>query len=187
MTTTLKNGFTLRWAKGFNEQEVNGIVDVMNAIIEQETIIGYTTKLDRETGAKMIGELGEEAAQESCHVLLGYDQAGTVQGMVILRQNKQPNCRHIAELSKGIIFPGSRARGLLRSALQEVAFKCQALGVELLTLDVRAGTRSEKLWRAVGFQAYGKLEDYARVNQQVHAGYFMSQYVSDLLKHLPPL
>ena len=49
-----------------------------------------------------------------------------------------------------------------------------------LVLDVREGTRAHALWERFGFQTYGVLDDYARVNGQRFRGHFMSQTVASL-------
>lgn len=61
---------------------------------------------------------------------------------------------------------------------------CQAKGIELLTLDVREGTRAHRLWQRFGFQTYGVLDDYARVNGVKHRGHYMAQSVQSLAQRL---
>jgi ribosomal protein S18 acetylase RimI-like enzyme len=104
--------------------------------------------------------------------------------LVILSRSSMPNCRHIADLSKGVVHPSYRGSGLVARAFSEVVRLCQAQGIELLTLDVREGTRAHRLWQSFGFQTYGVLDDYARVDGVKHRGHYMAQTVESLALRL---
>lgn len=63
----------------------------------------------------------------------------------------------------------------------------RTLGIELLTLDVREGSRAHRLWSTLGFASFGVLNDYARVNGVSHRGHYMVQRVDDLAARLNAL
>ena len=102
--------------------------------------------------------------------------------MVLLTANGQPNCRHLAEISKCIIHPSSRGRGLLSVGFQHVLARCRVRRIDVVTLDVRKGTRAEQLWLALGFRPFGELNDYARTDGKTHAGTYLYASVDDLMR-----
>jgi hypothetical protein len=63
-----------------------------------------------------------------------------------------------------------------------MAARCLEMGWEIVTLDVRANTRSHRLWSAIGFREYGRLADYARINGERRAGAFMFADAHELLR-----
>jgi ribosomal protein S18 acetylase RimI-like enzyme len=83
---------------------------------------------------------------------------GTVQLLLAM----PPNQQHRAEVSKLLVHPKVRRRGIARSlmvALEEVA---RAEGRTLLTLDTRSGDAAEPLYRSMGYVLAGVIPRYAR-------------------------
>ncbi|MCJ8271249.1 MAG: hypothetical protein MJK04_17850, partial [Psychrosphaera sp.] len=104
--------------------------------------------------------------------------------MVILVQNGSPNNCHIADMSKGMISNDHRGAGVLFQAFASIVQKCKEHKIELLTLDVRDGTPAREIWQKCGFENYGMLDDYARIDGKIIAGHYMKQTVSDLAARL---
>jgi pyrroloquinoline quinone (PQQ) biosynthesis protein C len=95
-----------------------------------------------------------------------------------------PNCRHIANLSKGIIRSDYQKRGLVKGAFLNICDYCDAHGYSLITLDVRENSRPHQLWLGLGFAEYGRLIDYARVDGISHPGVYMQQSTAGLRARL---
>ena len=112
--------------------------------------------------------------------LLQVRRYGALIGLCTLRRNLNPNNRHIADLAKGMIAKQQRGGVVLPTAFHEICNQCEQDGVELLTLDVRAGTHAHRTWEHFGFRTYGTLEDYARVDGRSLAGHYMMQSVRAL-------
>jgi GNAT superfamily N-acetyltransferase len=182
-----RHGITIRWVERLGEEEALRLIELMNAVIERDPIIGFSSSIDRESGLELMSDVDHDIAKGNSHLLLASAQDRRLLGMGLLRQSKLPNCRHLAEIQIGFIHPSVRGGGLLEAMFSDFVQKCQALGADLLMLDVQEGTSSERLWRVLGFLPYGRLEDYARVGQRTHAGIYMYQYVADLAKRLHEL
>jgi len=173
----------LRWLTEISEETGAGILQVMNQVLRSETTIGFPGPLDVMSGQRIIANLNEDVKAARCHVLVA-EQGDKIVGQVILTPHPLPNCKHLVELSRGIIDPSFRGAGLALSAFREIAKKCDEIGAETIYLDVRAGTVIAELWKSFGFAPFGKLTDYARVNGRRYQGLYMSQSVSSLKETL---
>nr|QKW93907.1 N-acetyltransferase domain-containing protein [Vitiosangium cumulatum] len=179
-----RHGITIRWAERLDEEEALQLIELMNAVIERDPTIGFSSRIDRESGLELMADVDQDIAKGNSHLLLVSAPDRRLLGMGLMRQSKLPHCRHLAEVQIGFIHPSVRGGGILEAMFSELIRKCQALEADLLMIDVQEGTRSERLWRTLGFLPYGRLEDYARVGQRTHAGIYMYQYVADLARRL---
>lgn len=94
------------------------------------------------------------------HVLIAKID-GRVAGTVQLDCDTPPNQLHRAEVSKLLVHPEFRRRGLARAlmiALEAHAIHC---GRSLLTLDT-AGAEAEALYLSLGYAIAGAIPGYAR-------------------------
>lgn len=176
-------GVRLRWLTEVDARTASGISRLMNRVLERETTIGFPGPLDPAAGCSLMNNLGEDVKTGRRHVLIA-ERGETVVGQVILTPHHLPNCRHLVELSRGIIDPSYRGAGLALSAFEAIAAKCEELGNEVIYLDVRAGTLAAELWKSFGFVPFGKMPDYARVDGRRYYGLYMSQTVTALRRQL---
>jgi ribosomal protein S18 acetylase RimI-like enzyme len=78
-----------------------------------------------------------------------------------------------ATLSTHFVAPWARGHGLARALIEAVEKAARAENFEILNLDVRATQEAAiKLYETCGYQRWGTLPSYARVNGQMIAGYF---------------
>ena len=173
----------LRWLDEINGKTGAGILKVMNNVLKYETTIGFPGPLEQPEGERIIDNLSEDVKAKRAYVLIA-EQGEDVVGQLILTPHRLPNCKHLVELSRGIIDPSFRGAGLALNAFKEIAKKCDEIGGEVIYLDVRAGTVAAELWKSFGFVPFGRLTDYARVNGRRYQGLYMSQKVSSLKEQL---
>lgn len=176
-------GYAFEWPEMLEQSRGPQIVALYNAVIRSQSIIGYRDPISPTEGQVISQALSEAVRRRDKHLFL-VTQGEEIVGIVILTPSSLPNCRHLVELSKGIIHPAHRRNGLLRRAFLEVALRCRELQAERILLDVREGSRSHRLWSHLGFEAFGRLEDYARVDGVSHPGVYMQQATIDLIDRL---
>lgn len=82
-------------------------------------------------------------------------------GTVQLVLGMPPNQPHRAEISKMIVHPDGRRRGLGTALMNEALTAAKAAGKTLVTLDTRTGDVSEPLYKGVGFIEAGMIPDFA--------------------------
>ncbi|MDU8914099.1 GNAT family N-acetyltransferase [Aestuariicoccus sp. MJ-SS9] len=82
-------------------------------------------------------------------------------GTVQLVTGMPPNQPHRAEISKMIVHPEGRRRGLGKALMEAALDAARGAGKSLVTLDTRTGDVSENLYRKVGFLPAGIIPDFA--------------------------
>jgi ribosomal protein S18 acetylase RimI-like enzyme len=83
-------------------------------------------------------------------------------GTVQLQPADSENGRHRADVSKLMVLPAWRRRGIARALMTRLQAEARAAGKTLLVLDTREGDPSNDLYRAVGYQVGGHIPDWAR-------------------------
>jgi ribosomal protein S18 acetylase RimI-like enzyme len=82
---------------------------------------------------------------------------GTVQVVV----GMLPNGRHRAEISKLLVHPAARRRGIARALMVEAEDLARRHDRSLLVLDTRAGDPAQSLYASLGFALTGIVPAYA--------------------------
>jgi ribosomal protein S18 acetylase RimI-like enzyme len=90
-----------------------------------------------------------------------FDGARVV-GTVQLDYDTMPNQRHRGDISKLMVRPDCRRRGIARLLMLAAENRARELDRTLLTLDTRTGDSAEILYASLGFQTTGVIPDYAR-------------------------
>ncbi len=169
----------LRWEPYPTDAMLSAIVELIDCAKDDGGTLGYAAPMSAAEASAFARGLRSALRDRTTHALLG--TAGDyLRFFCLLTPSPMPNCRHRAELSKGVMHPGHRGRNLLPRVFRAIVRQAESLGIEQLVLDVREGTRAHALWERFGFQTYGVLDDYARVNGQRFRGHFMSQTVASL-------
>lgn len=158
------------------------LIDLMNTVAVKETTLGFYEPLDIDAGMALMEGLQADVKKGSCHLLIARDGTQKIVGMIILAQQALPARRHIVELRRCVIDPSHRGKFLL-DGWRLAVDKVRQLGCEVMILDVRSDGKAEQLWRRLGFQEYGRMDDYARVRGRIITGYYLRAYVSDILHH----
>ena len=168
------------WPQVVDDALAHDIVALMRLTTESAPIIGFGKQIEDVQAAAYIEELRANLGARKCWLLEIRSNNGALVGLCTVRRNLNPNNRHIADLAKGMIDERYRGGAILSAAFLEMSERCLADGVEVMTLDVRAGTRAQGVWQHFGFETYGVLPDYARADGESFAGHFMMQKVQAL-------
>jgi len=174
-----------RWVEDTAELDSIGIaiVDLINLTVADDGMLGYPELLTPDQGRDFIRQTKLSIAHDGTQLLCcEIDQE--VRGMLMLKRSASPTTRHIANLSKCITHPTVRHTAVFIDGLRLVAKRAKELAVEILTLDVRGGTKAYKLWQHCGFRTYGTLPDYARYRGISYEGHYLWQRTVELEKTL---
>lgn len=169
----------LIWNPSLEGDAARAVVELLNSSVDGGGMLGYAAPLSQRQALTFIDGLARRVASDETHLLLGLAGASPAI-MVVMTQSAMPNCRHTAELSKGLVHPEWRGRHLVSAAFRALAARAKLLGIEQFVLDVREGSRAHALWQRFGFVSYGVLDDYARVEGRAHRGHYMAQSVQSL-------
>lgn len=172
-----------QWISEIDRRTAGDIAQLVNCSVADGGTLGYEQPLTADQEVQFIAGLREDLASDRTHMLLG--RAGSLPAfMVLLNLNRMVNCRHRAELAKGVVHSDYRGMRLVQLAFQEIIHRAESLGVQQLVLDVRENARAHRLWQLSGFETYGVLDDYARVQGIAHRGHFMFQSIASLRQRL---
>lgn len=94
-------------------------------------------------------------------VLLVAMSGARILGSVRLDLVPMPNQPHRAEVSKLLVHPDFRRRGIASAMMRELERRALKLNRTLLTLDTRTGDPSEALYAGLGYVTVGIVPDYA--------------------------
>jgi GNAT superfamily N-acetyltransferase len=83
-------------------------------------------------------------------------------GTVQLNLAVPPNQRHRAEVTKMLVHPSARRRGIARALMIALEPIARSDGRTLLTLDTVTGSAAEPLYQSLGYVAVGIIPRYAR-------------------------
>nr|WP_274705531.1 GNAT family N-acetyltransferase [Salipiger pentaromativorans] len=86
---------------------------------------------------------------------------GTLVGTVQLAFATMPNQSHRAEVSKMLVSPACRRRGIARALMQALLARAAEEGRSLITLDTRSGDAAQPLYASCGFAVAGEIPGYA--------------------------
>ena len=102
------------------------------------------------------------AVEDGGKVLFVASDGDKVVGSVQLDIDTPPNQPHRAEVSKLLVHPGWRRRGIARALMAELERHATALGRTLITLDTRTGDMAEPLYASMGYETAGVIPGYCR-------------------------
>jgi len=90
---------------------------------------------------------------------------GRIAGTVMLDTDTPPNQAHRADVTKLLVHPDFRRRGLARRLMQALEAEAAARGRWLVTLDTRTGDSAEPLYRSLGYAVAGSLPYFCRATE----------------------
>jgi hypothetical protein len=95
---------------------------------------------------------------------------GRLVGCVFLVLATPANQQHRAEVTKLLVHPGHRSKGVGAALMTALEDQARRHGRSLLTLDTAEGTAGERLYARLGYRAAGVIPGYARLHGETFAG-----------------
>ncbi|MEM1078827.1 MAG: GNAT family N-acetyltransferase [Pseudomonadota bacterium] len=129
--------------------------------VQDGAAISFMVPLSRAEAARFWQEDVGQSVTRGQRLLFGAFVGDRLMGTVQLILAMPPNQPHRAEISKMIVHPEGRRKGLGKALMRTALDAARAEGKSLVTLDTRTGDVSETLYRGVGFQEAGVIPDYA--------------------------
>ncbi|WP_427309961.1 GNAT family N-acetyltransferase [Cupriavidus sp. H39] len=179
----MKDIIHLKWLSDLAGTDARRIVELVQCTAG-EGALGYAGHMSNDEAGTFVTELRYRLSSGAL-ALVG-EADGNLVFFCMMTRNAMPNCRHRAELTKGVVHPEYRGQNIIPRAFREIVLKAEALGIQQLILDVREGSRAHRLWQRFGFKSYGVLDDYARVGDEAYRGHFLAQTVGALRKQVFP-
>jgi len=142
-------------------QRLDAFCEILIACVEGGASIGFLAPMAREQAAAYWLEVFAQVRTRGL-VLLGAFLGDKLVGTVQIKPEGRPNGRHRIDVSKLLVAPGARRKGVGRALMEELEAIARSAGRTLAILDTRTGDPSEKLYLSMGYKTFGVVPRYAR-------------------------
>lgn len=135
---------------------------LLHACVHDGASIGFVLPFTQSDSEAFWSNKVLPAVRDGARLLLVAQTRGRIAGSVQLGYDTPPNQPHRAEVSKLLVHPDFRRRGMARALMAELERRASQLGRSLLTLDTRSGDKAEPLYASLGYQTVGVIMGYCR-------------------------
>ena len=147
---------------GAAERILPELAALLHACVHDGASIGFILPFGIEDAAGFWRGTILPALVSGGRILFIARQGGALAGSVQLVVDTPPNQPHRAEVSKLLVAPAFRRRGLARSLMLALEAEARMRGRSLITLDTRTGDSAEPLYAALGYAVSGVIPDFCR-------------------------
>jgi GNAT superfamily N-acetyltransferase len=160
MTVTTSVNPTIRRLARLDDGHVGGLADLLVDSVDDGGSVGFMAPLARDKAVAFWQGVADGVATGDRALLVAEDDDGII-GTVHLILAQPENQPHRADLTKMLVHPRARRRGVgaqLMEAAEEMAREC---GKTLLVLDTVTGSDAERLYARLGWVRVGEIPDFA--------------------------
>jgi GNAT superfamily N-acetyltransferase len=160
MTVTTSVNPTIRRLARLDDGHVDGLADLLVDSVDEGASVGFMAPLARDNAVAFWQGVADGVATGDRALLVAEDDDGII-GTVHLILAQPENQPHRADLTKMLVHPRARRRGVgaqLMEAAEEMAREC---GKTLLVLDTVTGSDAERLYARLGWVRVGEIPDFA--------------------------
>ena len=146
---------------GTLDDHLLGLGEVLNACVAAGASISFVLPHTLDDSIAFWSDTVRPALAGGRRVLLIVQVGGRLAGTVQLDCDTPPNQPHRADVSKLLVHPEFRGRGLARELMMAIEEEARARGRHLITLDT-ASNAAEALYLSLGYERAGVIPGYAR-------------------------
>jgi ribosomal protein S18 acetylase RimI-like enzyme len=133
---------------------------LLSACVLDGASIGFVLPFGREESEAFWLDKVLPGVRDGTRVLLIAEQDGRTVGSAQLGCDTPANQPHRADVSKVLVHPDFRRRGIARALMAEIERHAADRGRSLLTLDTRTGDSAEPLYLSMGYRTVGVIPGY---------------------------
>jgi GNAT superfamily N-acetyltransferase len=151
---------TIRRLRTVDDAQVDALADLLVDSVDEGASVGFMHPLDKAKAVSFWRRVAEGVAVDERALLIAEDESGIV-GTVHLVLALPENQPHRADVTKMLVHPRARRRGVgaaLMEAAEEMAREC---GRTLLVLDTVTGSDADRLYARLGWVRVGEIPDFA--------------------------
>ncbi len=135
---------------------------ILHACVHDGASIGFVLPFSMEQARAFWRDRVRPAVAAEDSVLMIAQWGDQVAGTVQLSCPVLPNQAHRGEVSKLLVDPACRRRGVAKALMTRLEQEAAQRRRWLLTLDTRTGDTAEPLYAALGFARAGSIPDFAQ-------------------------
>jgi len=155
---------TIRRLRTLDDAQVEALADLLVDSVDAGASVGFMYPLEKAKAVAFWRRVADGVTAGERALLVAEDDTGIV-GTVHLMLALPENQPHRADLTKMLVHPRARRRGLgaaLMEAAEEMARDC---GRSLLVLDTVTGSDAERLYARLGWVRVGEIPDFALLSR----------------------
>jgi GNAT superfamily N-acetyltransferase len=142
-----------------SDADVRGLAELLVDAVDSGAAVSFLAPLSVET-AEAWWRRGLDGADARVIVLVARDADGIL-GTVQVQPAWAPNQPHRGEVVKLLVHRRAQRMGLGARLMQAIEDEARRAGFGLLTLDAKAGTVADRLYRQLGWTVAGTIPRYA--------------------------
>jgi ribosomal protein S18 acetylase RimI-like enzyme len=149
--------FRIHWLDHLDDQTIDEVHRVVSAVVELGGAVGWLQPLARTVVGQWLSEWQSAKITGRGGLALCRDNEG-IQALGCWRAGPAGAMAHVVELTKIMVHPDWRGRGLGRMVVNALIDTADSHGAELLTLGVRGNNHgAQALYETCGFKTWGVL------------------------------
>ena len=155
---------TIRRLDTVDDAQVDALADLLVDSVDDGASVGFMHPLEKARAVAFWRRVADGVASGDRALLIAEDGSGIV-GTVHLILALPENQPHRADLTKMLVHPRARRRGLgaaLMEAAEEMARDC---GRTLLVLDTVTGSDADRLYARLGWVRVGEIPEFALLSR----------------------
>jgi ribosomal protein S18 acetylase RimI-like enzyme len=147
-------------------RELDGLAALLHACVEDGASVGFVQPFTLEDARSFWRHRIAPSLAAGDRRLFVARLENEVAGTAHLDLASMPNQRHRADVSKVLVHPKARRRGIAHALMAELHAEAARLERWLLTLDTRSGDAAEPLYLSLGYRTAGEIPLYARAPEE---------------------
>ena len=148
-------------SKGFDDH-LEGLSEILRACVYDGASVGFVLPFTLEDSRAFWITKVRPSVVSGDTVFIVVKVGDAVAGTVQLCCGTMPNQVHRAEVSKLLVSPAFRKRGIAKTLMAELEKQARDRDRNLITLDTRTGDNAEPLYKFLGYKAAGVIPGFCR-------------------------
>jgi len=162
------------------EPFVPDLAEILTKTVEADGAVGFVLPHTDAESAQFWRNSITPAVQNGERLFVVAIEDGRAVGtgqLIIGMPNNQP---HRAEISKLMVHPDFRKKGIARKIMHELHNLAAAFERTLITLDTRTGEAAEPFYASLGYETAGVIPHFAKnaVGDEFHATTYMYKHLT---------
>lgn len=139
-----------------------GLADLLHACVHDGASVGFVLPFPKKDAETFWRDRVFPGVRSGTTAIWVARDEGRIVGTVQLTGQTLPNQTHRADISKMLVHPLFRRRGIARRLLSCAEEEAHARALALLVLDTRSGDPAQSLYESAGFEVAGHIPLYCR-------------------------
>jgi len=140
---------------------LEGLAEVLQASVAAGAAVGFVLPMTIEDSRAFWRETVFPLVRQEGRSLFAAFEDERLVGTVQLHVDLPPNQPHRCEVTKLVVHPEFRQRGIARRLMAALEAEARTLDRHLITLDTKTGDKAEPLYRSLGYRAAGIIPGFA--------------------------